>query len=284
MVEFCTFCGKYVEIISDKDVWGISKSSSKSFDFVCDRCVNQKLNFGEPVKSGCIYCDSEPDYDLRLYTPKPTNMGYNYFANRGIRPMICNEHFEAIKEDDQDHTLSIESVLSESKDIPPPEISIPEDIGREEGPHLEYKETFQYNVYTDQSDKSLKLEITKEVAAFGNSEGGVVVIGVRDDDKEIMGLERDYDSMGVEWDGFALQVGDVITSNVGNAFAAEYTSIRKSVIEEKVVCTIEVDPSPNPLFTDTEKADNVFYVRQGSSSRPLEGDEMANYISNHWET
>jgi hypothetical protein len=281
MVEFCTFCGKYVEIVSDRDVWGISKSSSKEFEFVCDKCINNKLNFGEPIKSGCIYCDDEPDYNLKRYTPEPTNMGYSCFANRGTRPMVCSKHFEAIKKDDRDHTLAIENALSDSEDIQPPKILIPDSIGQDEGSHLEYKETFQYNVHTDQSDKSLKSEITKEVAAFGNNEREVVVIGVRDDDKKITGLERDYNSMGVKWDGFALQVGDVITSNVGNAFAAEYTSIRKSTTEKKVVCAIEVDPSPNPLFADTDEADNVFYVRQDSSSRPLEGDEMAKHVSNH---
>jgi len=280
MAEYCYLCGKFVEITPDRVVWGLSQPSSEEFELVCDRCVNNKLNFGEPGKGGCLYCDDEPDYNLRRYGVSAHTAGYSFFAKRGIRPIVCAEHLEKLDESDQDRILSIDDTLTSEDQLQPPGIQIPEAIGQEEGQHLEYKETFQYDVYNDKQRKDLKSNVTDEVAAFGNSEGGVVVIGVRDSDKEVTGLNRDYQSMNGKWDGFALQVGDVISSNIGEAFAASCTSIQQHQIEGTDICAIYVDPSPNALFT----ADNEFYVRQGNSSQPLKGEEMAKYISNHWKT
>lgn len=279
MTEYCYLCGKFVEIASDRDIWGLSRPSSREFEFVCDRCVNNKLNFGEPRQGGCLYCDENTDYDLKKYTVKAHSSGFNFFPNRGNRPIICENHLEELDESDQNQIMSIEDALVDEDQLQSPDVPIPEAIGREENQNLEYKETFQYNTYTDEQQKSLKSKIIKEVAAFGNSEGGVVVIGV-DDSKQVAGLERDYRSMEKERDGFALEVGDVISSDIGPGFAAEYTSTEFHEINGKDIFAIYIDPSPNPLFT----ADNEFYVRQGSSSRPLEGEEMAKYMSNHWET
>lgn len=279
MTEYCYLCGKFVEVVHEGNVWGLSQPSSDESEIVCDRCVNSKLNFGEPRRGGCLYCDEDTDYVLRKYTTKAYASGFGFIPNSRKRPIICEDHLEELDESDQEQIMSIENTHTSKDELQPPDVSIPETIGQEEGPYLEYKETFQCNPHTGNQQKSLKSKVVKEVAAFGNSEGGVVVIGVNDS-KQVTGLESDYRSMDKERDGFALEVGDIISSNIGPGFAAEYTSTEFHEIDGKDVFAIRVDPSPNPLFT----ADDSFYVRQGSSSRPLETEETVSYISNHWET
>lgn len=281
MTEYCCMCHQYVEIVNNGRVWGISELSSDTFEFVCDRCVNKKLNFGEPRKGGCLFGNHEIDYELRHYEPSLHTNGYSYFAKQDRRPIICENHFQELVEEEGESVISIDDALSGENELQPPEISIPDAIGREEDQHIEYKENFQYNPYTDGADKSLKPNLVDEVVALGNSDGGVVIIGVRDDDMEATGLQRDYDSIDGDWDELALQIGNVISSHVGEAFAASYTEIAPHKYDDGTdIGVIYVDPSPSPLFNN----DDDFYVRDGSSSRPLVGSELAEYISNHWET
>ena len=280
MTEYCGLCGQFVEVVSDREVWGIGRPIDDGFDLVCDYCVHEKLKFGKARQGGCLYCDDEATYELRSYTVKMSTSGHHFYPNRDNRPIVCEEHFHELDESDEEDIMSIEDVLDRGTQIEVPDIPMPEAIGQEESQHLEYKETYQYNVYTDEQDKSLKSKTTKEVAAFGNSEGGTVVIGVRDNDKTVTGLDRDYDSMNQDWDGFALQVNDVIRSDIGDVFTASCVSVDRYQVDGADVCAIHVDPSPAPLFVGTDD----FYVRQGSSSQPLSLEDTVEYISTHWES
>ena len=273
-------CGQFVEVTSDRDVWGINKEGDEEFDLVCDHCVHEKLNFGKARQGGCLYCNREPVYILRTYGVGVTTSGHHFHSKRDIRPIICEEHFEELDESNEQEIMSIEEALDRGTQIEAPDVPLPEAIGQEEDQHLEYKETYQYDVYNDEQDKSLKSKTVKEVAALGNSEGGVVVIGVRDEDKEVTGLDRDYDSMGQDWDGFARQVSDVLRSDIGDVFTASQVSVERCVIDSTDICAIRVDPSPTPLFVGSDE----FYVRQGSSSQPLSVEDTVDYISTHWES
>lgn len=278
MSSYCYLCGQFVAIDTDHVNWGLSGPAIDGFEFVCDRCVNKKLNFGEPREGGCLYCENDTDYSLRTYEPSITSSGPIFHtADHNDRPIVCQEHLEEIDESDRENILSIGDTTLGSDRSNPPNVSIPDAIGQEEDRHLEYKETFQYNVVAEQPDKNLKEEVVEEVVAFANTEGGVVIIGVRDDDKEITGLQRDYESMGVGWDSFSLQVGDMI-SNINNDFAASCTSVEQHNSDGSDICVIRVSPSPDAVFT----GDDEFYVRQDSSSVPLSGEEMVRYITNNF--
>lgn len=278
--NYCTLCGQFVEVVSDREVWGISEPTSDQFELVCDFCVNEKLNFGKARKGGCLYCSDDADFELRSYGVNMTTTGPTFFAKRDNRMIVCREHFEELDESDQENIISIEGALSSGAQPQSPDVSIPDAIGKEEDEYLEYKETFQYDVRSGERNKSLKSKISKEAAAFGNSGGGVIIIGVRDGDKEVTGLERDYDSMSANWDEFSRRVHQTVSSDIGNVFTTSCVSIERHEINGSEICTIHVDPSPAPLFVDSDQ----FYVRQGSSSQPLTPEEAFEYISEHWET
>ena len=259
MTEFCYLCDRFVEVNKNEEIWRLEQPGDREFNIICDRCVNKTLHFGEPRRGGCLFCKKEPEYNLRKYGVSLSTSGFHYHGKIDTRPIICESHLKEIREPES-QVLSIEDTLIDEDQLRSPDIHIPEAIGEDEDQHLEYKETFQYNTYTDEKDDQLKLEVANEIAAFGNSEGGVLVIGVRDEDKKIMGLERDYQLVNKGWDDIELQIGGLVSGKIGDAFTASCTTIERHQVENEDVCVIRVDPSPNPLFTE----DSQFYVRQGS--------------------
>ena len=64
-------------------------------------------------------------------------------------------------------------------------------IGMDESSQLEFKSTFQWDIKLEQKNIDLRNEVLKTIAAFNNTEGGYLIIGI-DDNKNIFGLEKDY--------------------------------------------------------------------------------------------
>lgn len=60
-------------------------------------------------------------------------------------------------------------------------------INEGENDKVEFKETFRYDIKTNQKNKARKKDLTKAIAGFLNHQGGVLLIGVNDD-CEIKGL------------------------------------------------------------------------------------------------
>ncbi|GAB3665035.1 AlbA family DNA-binding domain-containing protein [Halopiger thermotolerans] len=157
------------------------------------------------------------------------------------------------------------------------QINIEELIGQEEDINLEYKETFLYDVHQDEPNSELKEKAVQEVCAFANTEGGLLMIGVEDDSKEITGLERDLKLMPEGKDEFERQINQEISSRIGSPFASLFTRIEFEEIDEKEVCVVRVDRAPEPVYCD-----ETLYVRNGSSSIPLDTPEAVQYIEQNW--
>jgi hypothetical protein len=62
---------------------------------------------------------------------------------------------------------------------------------------------------------------------------------------------------------------------------AAYTHVSFEDVEGKEVCVVWVEDSPKPVFFD-EGDDEKFYVRAGTSARPLGIQEANEYIDEHW--
>jgi len=148
-------------------------------------------------------------------------------------------------------------------------------IERGENDRVEFKETILYDVYRDQPNKELKYEAVKEICAFANSNGGELIIGVEDKDKEIKGIERDLKLMRKGKDSFELQLNQAISDKISESFASMYTQVQFEEINGQEVCVVSVEESPDPVYYGDEKE---FYVRIGSSSKPLNPEEMMDYI------
>ena len=63
-------------------------------------------------------------------------------------------------------------------------------IAQGEGEFVEFKSTLRWNLKAEKKDKNITHAITKTIAAFLNSDGGILLVGVADDG-EVLGLEAD---------------------------------------------------------------------------------------------
>lgn len=150
-----------------------------------------------------------------------------------------------------------------------------------ENARVEFKETFLYDVYRDEPNKELKSTVVKEITAFANSGGGVVIIGVDDEDHKIISIDRDLKLMQNGKDSFELQLNREIANRLGKMMSTVYTHVVFEEVNERTVCVIWVDDSPDPVYFDDNDGEK-FYARSDSSSEPL-GIQSANqYIQRNW--
>jgi predicted HTH transcriptional regulator len=152
-------------------------------------------------------------------------------------------------------------------------------IERGEDFRIEFKETFLWDVHREQPNKDLKETVAKEICAFANSDGGTLIIGVNDENKEVVGIERDLNVIQKGKDGFELQLNQVISDKMGDKFGSIYTSVEFGEVEGRTVCIISVERSPEPVYFGEQKD---FYIRQGSSSKDLNIGEATEYIQERW--
>jgi uncharacterized membrane protein YdbT with pleckstrin-like domain len=152
-----------------------------------------------------------------------------------------------------------------------------------EGEHskLEFKQTFRWDTKQHATNKMLEKAVMKTLAAFMNSLGGNLVIGVSDNGK-VYGLQEDYMSLiRKDRDGFENHFNQVFNQLIGAGFR-QYVSVSFQTIEEKDVCLIEVSPSPEPVYV-AQNGDVEFFIRTGNTTSPLSVRETHSYIETHWK-
>lgn len=163
----------------------------------------------------------------------------------------------------------------------PKAYNMQEVIARGEGQRLEFKSTFQYCLEKNQIDTSRRNDVCKTVAAFMNSEGGTLLIGV-DDSGSIIGIERDLKVEVRSWDQLQKRIVETISHAVGNDNVRR-CKITKVPFKDKSVVRIVVDRSHQPVFAKIDgKGKEEFYVRVGNTSPKFEGKEMVGYIKRHF--
>ena len=144
---------------------------------------------------------------------------------------------------------------------------------------LEFKSTLQWDVIKGEHNKGLRQSSLKTIAAFLNSQGGTLVIGV-EDDGTFYGLDCDLALVKNSRDSFERLLVSLITDTMG-AVTAPYYRIRFEDIEDKSVCVVDVERSPEPVFIKSGKG-KVFYVRMGNASRGLDHEETLKYVEASW--
>ncbi|RWQ46942.1 type ISP restriction/modification enzyme [Mesorhizobium sp.] len=167
---------------------------------------------------------------------------------------------------------------------PPPPPTIEEIIQADEGQDLEYKSTFQFDIEEGGKSKLVRKAALKTIVGFLNSGGGSLVIGVTDD-KNIVGVEPDFSTMAPErrsreW--FQQTLVNLINEYVGTEFAPSY-EIRFASSEGKLVCIVDVKGrAPKPAYLKDGDS-SEFYVRTSNLTKQLKEEEIANYVSTHWQ-
>ena len=154
--------------------------------------------------------------------------------------------------------------------------------------HVEFKTTLRYDMKEGRVNKMLEQVVLKTIAAFSNSEGGILMMGVTDD-MEVIGLENDYNTLKkADKDGFELHLRNLINNAYGTDFAASALKISFPIVDESEICMIEIKPSAKPLFTKTKDKNGQehkkFYVRSGNSSPEMNIEESSSYITKRFNS
>ena len=143
-----------------------------------------------------------------------------------------------------------------------------------ESSRVEFKSTLRWNLKTNRSEKLIDKAWLKSVAAFLNSDGGVLLVGVTDDG-DILGIEADnFDNE----DKYLLHVNNRIQQHIGLEHAG-FIAFQLVPMEEQKVLLIECQPSPSPVFLKISNEEE-FYIRVGPGSRRLSTSGVVAYVTN----
>jgi hypothetical protein len=143
---------------------------------------------------------------------------------------------------------------------------------------LEFKSTLRWNLKEDrQDDRSVTHAVLKTIAAFLNTEGGDLLIGVGDD-RSIVGIERDQ----LEGDDkFMLHLAQVVRNGLGDR-AGTCIDPKSQIVQGKTVCVVSCQRSPEPVFLRwrgmEKNAEGDFFVRSGPGSVVLNPESAREYI------
>ena len=168
-----------------------------------------------------------------------------------------------------------------------PVVDISDVIVHGETSILEFKSTLRWNLKEARVDKKMEEIVLKALAAFNNSDGGTLLIGVAEDEEDIgypIGLEDDYNSLNKpSKDGFELHLRNLVNNAYGKGFATTQLNVRFPVIDDFEICEIQVKRGKEALYTEIADKHGAkkkkFFVRSGNSSQDMDIDEAAKYIS-----
>lgn len=157
--------------------------------------------------------------------------------------------------------------------------NIVEIINKGESPTLEFKASLQWDIQKNQFNKELRKSCLKTIAAFLNSDGGTLLIGVNDKGL-VIGLDKDIAFTKNSSDQFMNQVNDLIVSHIGSEYAP-FVNVRIEEVEGKSICIVDVKHSLLPAYCqgDTGKE---FFIRFGNTTRLLNTEEAVKYIAQNW--
>lgn len=155
-------------------------------------------------------------------------------------------------------------------------------IAVRESNDVEFKSTLTWSIQAGIKDKGVEHAVLKTLAAFANSEGGTLLIGV-DDNGIILGLENDYTALHGDRDEFELRLRELSDVAFGQLFTKLQLAIAFEELPDGEVCRVEVSRSERPVFLKQENRQQ-FYVRSGNRTVEMQGNEASAYQRQHFSS
>lgn len=149
-----------------------------------------------------------------------------------------------------------------------------------EGQFVEYKSSLVWDYRQQRVNKDLYEPIMKTLAAFMNSQGGTLLIGIGDEG-EVLGLEPDLLTMKKQnIDGFENTFNMAFNKMIGVQFR-QHVEVAFPELEGKAICLVRVRPSNNPVYV-VHQGQESFYVRAGNGTQALSVSQAAPYIQDRY--
>ncbi len=161
------------------------------------------------------------------------------------------------------------------------DVQLAADIALGESATLEFKSSARWDMKENKANKAMEQVIVKTAAAFLNTEGGTLLIGV-DDSGTVLGLDHDFKTLGKKQDrdGFELFLTTLLLDEFGkDAAPSIQTTFHQP--DGKDVCRVAFKPAPKPAFVKDGNAEHL-YIRTGNSTRQLTTKEALAYCKQRW--
>ena len=146
-------------------------------------------------------------------------------------------------------------------------------IAQGEGEFVEFKSTLRWNLKAEKKDKNITHAITKTIAAFLNTDGGILLVGVADQG-EVVGFSEDRFENN---DKMLLFLTDTIKTQLGTLHL-DHINFHTETIAGKSVLRIDVQAGSAPCYLSKEKLDH-FYIRTGPSTTDLRLSQLFEYLN-----
>ena len=138
---------------------------------------------------------------------------------------------------------------------------------------LEFKETLTLDVRKGSREKYIEAEVLKTIAAFLNSQGGTLLVGITDAGEPV-GLTRELDKFfKSSRDEFLKHFKNIVRRSIGPNFYPLLDYELDSVDGEPML-RVDCQPSDEPCFIDSID----FYVRTNPATDKLDGQDMLEYV------
>lgn len=130
--------------------------------------------------------------------------------------------------------------------------------------------------------KGLQTAVTKTIAAFLNTNGGTLLIGV-DDTGNVLGIEHDFEYFGKKRnaDGWLLHLNNVIVKVLDPEV---WSAIKVSLVphEQGTVAVVRCPARPSETWHHDDDGGESFYIRMSNETRSITGPALVRYIREHW--
>jgi predicted HTH transcriptional regulator len=161
-------------------------------------------------------------------------------------------------------------------------------LKEEESYYLEFKSSMLWDSGRSECSQNgyLELEIIRTIAAFINSDGGTLLVGI-DPNKKIVGIEQDFQCISGKnstWDEWQQYLQGKIKKYIKHVYFGDIrvTRLLKGL---KTIALIRVEKGYKPVNVRYIK-DGIekyeFYVRGFNGNELLNPNESFEYIQQHW--
>ena len=147
-----------------------------------------------------------------------------------------------------------------------------------ESDSVEFKSTLRVNLNTGEKDGRMEHAVLKTLAAFLNTGGGTLVIGVADDGTPV-GIEKD---LFQGEDKMSLHLTNLVKARMGDAIPTlmhqQFDDYPLDGHEDSRVLKVSCERSPQPVYLQSPGSPDQFFVRTGPSTTELYGPHLVNYV------
>jgi hypothetical protein len=146
---------------------------------------------------------------------------------------------------------------------------------------VEFKMSARVALENDAPEKVINDGVIKTVAAFLNSSGGTLAIGITDDG-DVCGIQHDLDFKHQDLDAYQNWMSGLLVGTIGAGVVGAYVGFRIESVGSELVCLVDVRPAPGAVYAKTSRGDQCVFVRINNTTRQLDGPDIPSYINGHW--